>query len=367
MIYSKALDKKKGFTLVELLVVIAIISILASTTVAGYYHLLERTAIKNDKALLKQINSVLDSYGIFTHHEGKIHDALIQEFGNEMEIQSLKYGYDIYYIDNLYEFVLRTQTDNENYKNLQHYLNYENIVTNNDSFSIKEYELEVEIIFSDQSDSNGYQLDINDIVIKNSNDIVLKYEFSTMSEVVYNNLPKPTINDGKIKFYYPGKYIISISDGTLEKTIDVSVYNSSPSFSKHPKLETKDDSSFMRPQISYNGPYDFYLPIFSYITIEDYYYDSESCTYKYGNMDNIMTEVFQKDLIDSGRLQITLDGQSVKFKYQNNKYYLIIPNLTDNVNVISITYSYQGFNGKWSEPITQTLILNKEKQSVTLQ
>ena len=81
------LKKSNGFTLVELIVVIAILAILTSVSVGGFEYSQKRAAIQNDKALVNQLNRVLDSYGIFTHDEGAIHDALIEEFGNEIEIQ----------------------------------------------------------------------------------------------------------------------------------------------------------------------------------------------------------------------------------------------------------------------------------------
>ena len=129
------LNKSKGFTLIELLTVIAIMSILASVSIGGFEYSQKRAAIKNDKALVNQLNRVLDSYSVFTHNEGAIHNALIQEFGDTIEIQSFKFGYDIYYNTDINEFELLTCPHyKDEYKNLKYYLQ----LTINCNFKINE-------------------------------------------------------------------------------------------------------------------------------------------------------------------------------------------------------------------------------------
>lgn len=398
----KKLKSSNGFTLVELIVVIAMLAILSSVSIGGFEYSQKRAAIQNDKALVKQLNQVLDSYSIFTHNEGAIHDALIEELGDTIEIQSLKFGYDIYYIEDMYEFELRVQTGNDGKKNLHYYLNYKNDdsfyinttyiknngdntysqinqLTNNEGF---EYELEVGINLEfDENNatfiSKNHQIILNDIVVKTSNDIELEYSITKISEVVYENtnFSQPTINDGKITFYYPGNYTITITDGITQEIIKVTILNICSLYSELSKLTSMEKSLFKHPELTNNddGSYNFLLPILSYIRIVDYHYNKDIVEFEYYDTNTSIEEYYdqsqQKNLIDSKRLQITLNNDAVDFVYQNNKWYAIIPNLTLEENTITLIYKHLGANGKWSEPITQTLTLTNKNNniSVTLQ
>ena len=107
-------NSKKGFTLVELLVVIAILAILASVSVVGYTKFIEKAAKSNDDALATQINVLINGEKISqrqdTFEELALSAILKPALGgpDNVVIQSNKYGYDIYWNEDINEFVLIT-------------------------------------------------------------------------------------------------------------------------------------------------------------------------------------------------------------------------------------------------------------------
>lgn len=107
-------NSKKGFTLVELLVVIAILAILASVSVVGYTKFIEKAAKSNDDALTTQINVLISGEKISQRQEtfGELALSAILKPAlggpDDVVIQSNKYGYDIYWNEDINEFVLIT-------------------------------------------------------------------------------------------------------------------------------------------------------------------------------------------------------------------------------------------------------------------
>ena len=252
----KKLKSSNGFTLVELIVVIAMLAILSSVSIGGFEYSQKRAAIENDKALVKQLNQVLDSYSIFTHNEGAIHDALIEELGDTIEIQSLKFGYDVYYIESMYDFELRLKTGNEDkHNNLQYYLQLikeDNFQINENYLMIKEeginyskikkltddfYEYELEVFINPIFDENktffidgSHTIILNNLIDTNNNpnNLQLSYEITTLSEVIYQkgNFSTPAITNGQITFSYPGNYSLRIAYNNISTMVKISVYNS---------------------------------------------------------------------------------------------------------------------------------------------
>lgn len=104
-------QQKKAFTLVELLVVIAILAILASVAVVGYTSFMKNAALSNDESLVTQLNRYFeamkaDSTSAYSVEEFDVTednawvtiDAILRESGiGEIEPDSLKYGYHIYF------------------------------------------------------------------------------------------------------------------------------------------------------------------------------------------------------------------------------------------------------------------------------
>ena len=229
----KKLKSSNGFTLVELIVVIAMLAILSSVSIGGFEYSQKRAAIQNDKALVKQLNQVLDSYSIFTHNEGAIHDALIEEFGNTIEIQSLKFGYDIYCYIGLCEFYLLDESvykNNENYLNLRHYLNLQT----NDSIPSKEridlinYDTNKTYTVTMKFDIDTYKCEHGELDAStlgelsnlecNPIDLVnyYQYTFAESYEIVDKNI---------IKFYRPGVYLLTYKTNDKDDFLIVFVKN----------------------------------------------------------------------------------------------------------------------------------------------
>lgn len=102
-------NKKRGFTLTELLVVIAILAILATVSVVGYTAFIERASVSNDENIVTQLNKFLvalqadhtsDFYGdeITEDNVWEVTQTILKDSGlNELEAQSAKHGYQIYF------------------------------------------------------------------------------------------------------------------------------------------------------------------------------------------------------------------------------------------------------------------------------
>lgn len=381
----KKLKSSNGFTLVELIVVIAMLAILASVSIGGFEYSQKRAAIENDKALVKQLNQVLDSYSIFTHNEGAIHDALIEEFGDTIEIQSLKFGYDIYCYKDLCEFYLLDRDvyeNNDNYISISNFLNYKEEITkqlfvikenyfketshNNKTTSSyireinqNEYQLEVNICVDHNDDYSfttySHTVLLNDLLtindeFKNTN---LTYTLKSISEVKYENCYKnEMINKQSITFYYPGTYELSISDGTTNQVLNISVYNISFNC-EMPKLSPSIMDISPTRITKTDNLYNVYLPVFSYLGIYDYStMDHKYITYEWDNYDHND----RIKLIETGRLLLKINNEFYSIIEDNKKYLVYLSNLSVGQHIFEITYYYQGYNGNWCI-LTQTFTI----------
>ena len=226
------LNKSKGFTLIELLTVIAIMAILASISIGGFEYSQKRAAIKNDKALVNQINRVLKNYGIYEHSEEKISKALIEEFGKEIIVESYKLGYDIYLNTDLCEFDLLKQSiynGNISYISIGYYLNLiiespnipENDFNTTDGvfchYTIKEND----IISLDGMTFNLETQKISPVNLEISN--YSDVECSVIRVVTYDNYEFAEdfkLDDNYIYFYRPGIYKLTYTiDGNNQYKI----------------------------------------------------------------------------------------------------------------------------------------------------
>ena len=390
------LRKHRGFTLVELIVVIAIMAILTSVSISGYEYSQKRAAIENDKALVKQLNQVLDSHGVFTHNDKKISEALIEEFGKNIEIQSLEFGYDIYCNKDICEFDLLQKSvydKNNNYKSLANYLNYtEQIVMQ--SFNIKSdyfkeysdnnkttrsyinitnpntYHLEVDIFVihnEDQSFSSyPHTILFSELITTNEGftNVNLTYSLEVISEVIYDNYNyKNEIIENKfITFYYQGTYKLNISDGNTNKTINIVVYNIEYDYEKS---YLTPSSSTKNPTRTHNGDgtYDVYLPIFFYLNIHDYRpQELQYISYEWNNYDSVE----RNKLIENGRLLIKINDQFCAIKNHNQNHCVLLSNLNIGEHIYDAVYYYQGYNGRWYKLIQTFVITINENGTVTL-
>ena len=405
-------NSKKGFTLVELLVVIAILAILASVSVVGYTKFIEKAAKSNDDALTTQINVLISGEKISQRQETfdklALSAILKPALGgpDDVVIQSNKYGYDIYWNEDINEFVLITIEEGEEklWETLSDILGWEENITPPDNpseedsnditipddttketFTINElysdtkpengyttsakmntildengkklYQLEVEI-YSYHNENNGrfvlnpHTVSLNDLV-NTSNSTILNYSLETVREVVYSNTQDLTrISDNQITFNYPGTFELTISDGEYEETINVSVV--SKYYSDAIITDTTHTIKTPNYELNLDDTYTLYLPIFSYIKIEDYFYSTASEMYtKFALEGREFDSAEQLLMFDSKQLRVTVNEVPVEFTTSDNRYCVSVPNLTEKENILTVTYAYQGFNGKWVY-LTQT-------------
>ena len=112
---------KKGFTLVELLVTVSILAILATVSVVSYTSFIKNSAIEADESLVKQLNIFTDAY-LVKHYansysseeilKGVLDDSGIQP----INLQSSKYGYDLWFKKSENKFELKENfTNNGDY------------------------------------------------------------------------------------------------------------------------------------------------------------------------------------------------------------------------------------------------------------
>ena len=217
------LGKQRGFTIVELIVVIAIMAILISITFMGFNHLNERTAIHNDKALVNQINRVLSGYEIYSYDETKIATSLVEEFGEEIIVESYEFGYDVYYNTDIGEFELLYQSfgNTRNYKNLAYFLNLNHNLPTPPDTDDSDSELVIDLINIDGRTEN-LQININ---LETPAQSVTEFKLSELGNISnpscesvkvvnYNNFSfeKDFVlneDDSTVYFYRPGIYLLT--------------------------------------------------------------------------------------------------------------------------------------------------------------
>ena len=111
----------KGFTLVELLVTISILAILSTVSIVGYTSFIKKSAIEADESLVKQLNIFTDAY-LVKHYansysseeilKGVLDDSGVQP----INLQSSKYGYDLWFKKSENKFELKENfTNNGDY------------------------------------------------------------------------------------------------------------------------------------------------------------------------------------------------------------------------------------------------------------
>ena len=394
MLKLNKVTHNSGFTIVELLVVITIMAILASVSIGGFEYSTKRVAIENDKALVNQINRVIESHAIYEHDQEQISKVLIEEFGKIIEVQSYKFGYDIYCYIDLCEFYLLDQSvykDNDEYVSISSYLNYTNNNHSQPSFMIKEnyhktttenkitssyikrnneseYKLVVEMYVIQNDDKTmtyyPHTITLSDLVIINDeyNDVNLNFTITTMSEVKYDyyNYNNEILDNQTITFYYPGIYQLKISDGFITKTIDIEVYNLN--YASATLTSTYDIKTPVTTN-NQDGSYNLYLPIFFYLNIHDYL-TSEQQYIPY-DWNNYSTD-YRNSLVDSGRLVTEINDQICELTIHNDNHCISIPNLSIGGYTYKIVYYYQGYNGRWVS-LTQIFdILIKENGKILI-
>ena len=354
MIKLNKRNNKAGFTIVELLVVISIMSILASVTVFGYENLSKRTAISNDKALVNQINRVLEAYSIYEHDEEKISNALVEEFGKEILVESYEFGYDLYLNIDLCEFDLLKQSiyeNDESYINIRYYLN-----------------LDIENSYTPENDHNStnevfnyYTIDESKILTREmsvnlENKITTPYKFEisnysniecTVIRVVSYNNYEFTQNfefvGNYIYFYRPGIYKLTYTvDGKSEYKV-VCIQNTYISNI----LSTKIDANSVNHDVIWDNSnlkviISNYLP--NIVVTE---YNQNDCK------EETISLYYDKSLIPNIDIIINANN-TYKYTTMNPNsppeynYEFIFNDINiNNSNPIEITYRYFGLDGCW--------------------
>lgn len=385
----KLKNRISGFTLVELLVVIAIISILATVSIGGYNYSIKRVAIANDKALVNQINRVIDTYEIYYHNEEKISQALWEEFGNKIVVQSYEFEYDIYYNTDIEEFELLKRSvyaNNEGYISISHYLNlqhdgnstianwkinekYSKYNSNSNYSKMNklisdigiEYELEIAInskFDEDKYIDDSHTIKLKDLIYYNDHqNLSLSYQLNKHSVVNYDKVTCdfPKISNGEITFSYPGTYYLDISDGNITTTIKISIFNTY--YTQIGKLSINNFN--VKCIESINGDsYNLRFPIFQYLSVEDYHYtEQETYTYMVVALSNYDDK--QKALVEQNRISVQVNAMDYQIEKIGNYYYVTVTDITENENEFTIIYNYQGFNGKWAQ-LTQNIKITRK-------
>lgn len=360
------LRKHRGFTLVELIVVIAIMAILTSVSISGYEYSQKRAAIENDKALVKQLNQVLDSHGVFTHNDEKISEALIEEFGKNIEIQSLKFGYDIYYIEDMYEFELRVQTGNEAKNNLHYYLNFRSHTDSSinipakliDLFNYTDEDYEVIEMYlnpHNENDQNNLNATLPLSKLGNISNLVC-IDQEVVSYTNHNFDSDYAIGEESISFYTPGVYLLNYTiDNAINCFKIVFVKNIYFAEVCYPNNITSFDiidatyifncthsisSSIL--EVSISNPIDN-IKLIDYFIFESQY-TQINFSYNQSDIEHIY--------IDSITIFAEVNGiyRSIKMNSSYGKYYeyqMSFENLiTDDINC-NIYLRYLGMDGTW--------------------
>ena len=262
---KELIKKQRAFTLVELLVTVAITSILTTVVVVGYMNFLNKAAIATDEYLASQINRLIAGHRVFekVEDENEIANVLKPNINPDVDIQTMKLDMNIYYNTDDKEFQVLKDVEAVGYENLHYYLRLEqnsdapdtesDIDNNNDlsntqpqkKYNIKEqyvisenqYECNLEMSFYYDPESQSYvyiqELDLFSLsnlidLVEDESSFDITYELTTLSEVKYQNLhySETVITpNNQVKFNYPGKYQIIISDGYYYDTVIVNVIN----------------------------------------------------------------------------------------------------------------------------------------------
>lgn len=375
----KKLKKSNGFTLVELIVVIAMLAILTSVSVGGFEYSQKRAAIQNDKALVKQLNSVLDSYSIFTHDEAAMHDALIEEFGDTIEIQSLKFGYDIFCYVDLCEFYLLDQEvyeGNDKYICLSQYFNFvpeekepEVVFEFNNNYhyqmddlfvTTNEQHIDIGIYINDSKSLKSFEINLSNIIfahLKDSNDVLdTSYSCNLIRDLGYYPNDFEThfnLFGNSIIFNVPGIYEIiccandssfsiianvrNIYLDNLDQTaFDISANHNEINYSIN-FYSSNDSNNFSNLSLEISK-------IFENITITDYeignFTQKQSITLYMYNDYIIYTEL----LVEIEGIQKTIQLSANQTTYQINFENIAFNSESQS---IIIQYNYYASNGQW--------------------
>lgn len=392
----KKLKKEKGFTLIELIVVIAILAILSSVSIGGFEYSQKRAAIENDKALVNQLNRVLDSYGIFTHDKEKISTALIEEFGKSIDVESNRFNYDIYCYIDLCEFYLlenKVYDNNPNYIKLKYYLSNteqnpnktEIVFLFNDNYSQKltndektkklfvrtaENLINVGIYINDAKDLFAPTIKLNDIISAHTKLYNKPIDFNFTCELIRdvgyypNNTSKHfEISNNTIKFNVPGIYqiIFFAQESTYAVSVNVSnVYLNGLSLNK---INISADHNQIKYNISKNISHNNQnnsisleiSELFQNILITDFSKND------FSNLDNLNLLGFP-DYINYVEIIVALGElkQITPLSINSTSYLFVFDNLDiSNPNkILSIKYRYLASDGNWYFSDTFTITID---------
>ena len=373
---KELIKKQRAFTLVELLVTVAITSILTTVVVVGYMNFLNKAAIATDEYLASQINRLIAGHRVFekVEDENEIANVLKPNINPDVDIQTMKLDMNIYYNTDDKEFQVLKDVEAVGYENLHYYLRLEqnsdapdtesDIDNNNDlsntqpqkKYNIKEqyvisenqYECNLEMSFYYDPESQSYvyiqELDLFSLsnlidLVEDESSFDITYELTTLSEVKYQNLhySETVITpNNQVKFNYPGKYQIIISDGYYYDTVIVNVININVNY-LDPILS--DNTSTLTTK--YNGK--LYLNLLNSFRITDYIWE---------NSDYVRDALSASDFFETqssiitidNRLIVELNGETIDLVNIENQFCIYIENT---LNEINLTYHYQGLNGKW--------------------
>lgn len=384
---TKILNSKRGFTLTELLVAILIISILTSISIISYNNFIKKSAIANDDLLANRVNNLLEHIKYDKMLDDNTIAIIVQEeLGNDVIVESKKYGMNIYYNQEKCSFeVISNKNDNE-YTPLDYYLNSITFHINKTYL----YESKWEKIETFESTYDFVNISLNDedliIAIASDNDNTLKIPHVDLSKIIYtkstqkneNNLTFELksidlrdedkqislITDGLLganELSLPGMYKVTAYAKDYSFTLDLYVKNIY--YSKSPDIIVSNTPYTYNVEQNEDNTYDFSLiftDLFNKIYLKDYndyHYNEDfmplSQFEEYGNQYTKNIDIF----IEVGNKSQQL---SLSSEYKRN-FTLSFDEVDLDVNPsIKITYRYQGSTGVYCYYSSEEIIVNKQ-------
>lgn len=378
---SKCYHSKRGFTLVELLITITIISVLTTVSVVGYVSFINKANEARDQAMVDQLNRLKQAYEV---ENGKtltnedLSEILTDNGISFNDASPTSDGQKLYYDHESNAFVLGDADNPEGKDHLTEineeflsgntttpseetqkpspaikakYTSKSNSTLHTDSE--KSIELEDGVLNIGNVKDDFVELDINEILENVDGEIDLTCTPVATVDYGYTHDNQGDTHhisdDNIITFYCSGRYKLTISCGDLDETITVNVDNSACDKYVDAELSTNGSASIYA--INYNSDTktsSIILHIFGGIIINDYS-SNDANAYTLGLLDGDKSnnKDIQKELIDSKRLKIYIDGKEQSIQFIGNHYSIQLDNLELKQHSIEIEYRFLSYNGEW--------------------
>lgn len=384
---SKCYHSKRGFTLVELLITITIISVLTTVSVVGYVSFINKANEARDQAMVDQLNRLKQAYEVENGKE--ITDEELSKLLTDSGISfgdasPASNGQKLYYDHENNTFVLGDANEAEGNSSLTEInekllsgtttpsegtqkpstaikAKYTSKSNSKYNGSEKSIELEDGVLNIGNVKDDFVNLDIKEILENINGEIELTCApVATIDYGYTDNAQEDThyiSNDNIITFYCSGRYELTISCGSFKETITVNVDNSVCDKYDIAKLSTNRSASIFTTNYNSDAKTSsIILHIFGGITINDYSSnDPGAYTQELLDGDKSNNKDIQKEIIDSKRLKVLIDGKEQNIQLKDNHYSIQLDNLELKQHSIEIEYRFLSYNGEW---VSQTFVFS---------